>query len=347
MAQPPKRFPYIKTVRARGRTYEYFDTGTMLAGKKVYNRLPPRSDKSWGQVYAGMVAARHARQTIVSVPTVAEISRVYQASDRFRKRSESTQVTYLIYLRQIETHLGMAPVSAVEKRDIKALMATMKDRPGAANMTLLVLRNLFKLAIAEDHIATDPSKGIEELEGEEAEHEPWPLPLLEEALQDPEVRLPVALLYYTAQRIGDVCKMRWSDIRDGYLFVKQQKTRKELDLRIHSELAAILAQTPREAMTILYGPNLRPRRAGTLRDHLQAWARKRGQHVVPHGLRKNAVIALLQMGCSLAETSSMSGQSLRIVEHYAKRRNNRKLSSAAVLRWQGTDGGNGKQEKIG
>jgi hypothetical protein len=56
---------------------------------------------------------------------------------------------------------------------------------------------------------------------------------------------------------------------------------------------------------------------------------------VPHGLRKNAVNALLEAGCSAAEAASISGQSLQMVEHYAKQRAQARLADAAVLKWQG------------
>lgn len=340
---PPKPLPYIKKVRARGRVYEYFDTGKKVDGRRVYNRLPPRSDRSFGQVYAGMVAGRHARANVVSVPTVAVLSRAYQKDPKFVNRAPSTQSTYLTYIKVIEEHIGMASVNQVERRDIQALMDKMADRPSAANMLLLVIRNLFKFAIAREWVEVDPSKHVEKLEEAEEEHDPWPEPLLEMALQDPEMQLAVALHYYTAQRIGDVCKMRWSDIRAGYLYVKQTKTKKELDIRIHSELAEILERTPRTALTILHGRHGKPRKEQTLRAHMQAYAEKHGEHVVPHGLRKNAVIALLEVGCSMAETSSISGQTLQVVEQYARRRNVRRLGSAAILKWEGTDRQHGKQ----
>jgi hypothetical protein len=58
---------------------------------------------------------------------------------------------------------------------------------------------------------------------------------------------------------------------------------------------------------------------------------------VPHGLRKNAVIALLEAGCSSPETAAISGQSLRVVEHYAKERDQSLMADSAVLKWQGTN----------
>lgn len=335
---PRKVFPYIKTVVSRGKTYEYFDTGKNVDGKRVYNRMPHRSDKSWGQVYAGMVAGRTARENTAKLPTLEEVSVMYQRDSKFTKRSEGTQNTYSVYMRVIMRSLGMAEIDAIEKRDIRALLDTMADRPSAANMTLIVLRNIFAYAEKRDLVKVNPVAGVEKSEEADAEHEPWPDDLLAAALADPAVRFPVALLYYTAQRIGDVCKMRWDDIRDGYLYVKQQKGqgRVELDIMLHRDLVAILDEMPRTADTILASHKGKKVRIDTLRDQLQRWARKQGHEIVPHGLRKNAVIALLEVGCTIVETSAISGQSLRIVEYYARRRNVRRIGTKAINKWQGT-----------
>jgi integrase len=339
MATPPKTLAYIKRVTSRGKVYEYFDTGKKTPdGRRILNPLPKRSDRSFGQVYAGMVAGRHARANIRSVPTIADLSRAYQKHAAFTRLAVSSQNTYLIYLKVVERTMGMAEVSAVERRDVQALMDSLAATPGAANMVILVLRNLFKFAIAREYVTVDPTRAVELNEREGDGHEPWPEWLVDAALDDPAVRLPVALLYFTAQRIGDVCKMRWTDIRDGYVAVKQQKTHKPLDIRLHQRLAAIIAETPREAMTVLHGAKNRPMRPATLRWQLQAWAEKQGEEIVPHGLRKNAVNALLECGCSVGETAAISGQSLQMVEHYSRRMNTRSMGSAAILKWQGTDG---------
>jgi hypothetical protein len=59
--------------------------------------------------------------------------------------------------------------------------------------------------------------------------------------------------------------------------------------------------------------------------------------VVPHGLRKNAVNVLLEKGCTAAETAAISGQSLQMVEYYAKQRSQKKLGKVAMLKWQRTE----------
>nr|WP_302053916.1 tyrosine-type recombinase/integrase [Sphingomonas tagetis] len=200
---------------------------------------------------------------------------------------------------------------------------------------LRTTRALYKWARDRQHLDIDPCKGIPLFDSED--YPPWPEALLEAALaaDDASVRLPVALLYYTAQRIGDVCAIRWSDVREGVLSIKQQKTRKELEIPLHRELAAELARHPRRALTIIADDRSRALRPDTVRERLQRFAGKLGYEVVPHGLRKNAVNAMLELGCSAAETAAVTGQSLQMVEHYAKRRSTRKLAQSAILKFEG------------
>ncbi|MBI0474437.1 hypothetical protein D9601_03540 [Sphingomonas sp. MA1305] len=336
MAKPGKPLPYIKTVRSRGKVYEYFVTGKVEGGKPVLRRLPARQDIAFGRAYAGMVAARHARESAPSAIVMSDLIRAYQLTPSFKNRAQRTQSTYVTYMRVVEEEMGNAPVSEVERRDVQALLDKMQDRPGAANMVLAVLRNMFKIALKREWVNADPTRDVEFVERGDATHEPWPEQLLMLALADPKVSLPTALLYYTAQRIGDVCQMRWDAIQDGYLVVTQQKTGKVLEIRVHAALAKLLETAPRDAPTIMHrrGKPLRPE---TLRKRLQAWAANHEAEIVAHGLRKNAVNALLEAGCSVGETAAISGQSLAMVEHYARRRNNRKLGSAAIARWEGAE----------
>jgi integrase len=350
---PRKKVPgypdFIKVVRSRGKVYEYFDTGQTVAGKRIYKAMPPKSDRGYGGTYAALLAARTSRENAHDATTVRDVIRAYQRGDDFKNRvSEGTRSTYLIYLTRIEEEMGDAPLAEVEKGDVRKLMDKLSDTPGAANLTLTVLGRLMAFALERDWIKVDPTKAVKPYPKGDKEHEPWPEDLLEKALAEPSVRLATALLYYTGQRIGDVCKMRWSDIRDGYLYVKQEKTGKELDILLHGELRAILDSTPKDAMTILHGRYMRPMKVQTLRKYLQEFAAKHGEKVVPHGLRKNAVNALLEVGCSTGEVSAITGQSLKVVEHYAKRRNNRRMGTAAVLKWEGgTKRGNRKQLENG
>lgn len=338
MPRKARFLDFVKVVRSKGREYLYFDTGQKdQRGKIIFKRLPGRSAETFGAVYGAMKGARTKRQEIAAQTTLADIINAYHRSDKFRKLSAGTQRTYLIYLNQLSDLMGVAPADEFTKKEAYELLDTMK--PIAANMMALVIRNVYAYARKREMATIDPVKDYEPNEG--GEYEPWPERLLLQALvsDDPDIRLPVALLYYTAQRIGDGCRLRWTDIRDNVVFVTQQKTGKEMEIPVHAELRAILDGVDQSVVsldrTILVSARGKPLNPAVLRKRLQTWAAERGHKIVPHGLRKNAVNALLEAGCSIGETSAISGQSLGLVEHYSKRRDNRKMGKSAIKRWEG------------
>lgn len=337
----PRDLPkHVRRKVAKGKTYYYFDTGTKANGKPVLKRLPDLRDPDFGRMLSAAQSGRTRRGKINGVLTIAGLADLYEKSPEFRKLAPRTRQNYECYLDRARQRLGIAPANELKPQDVRLVHDEMADQTGAANQFVRVLGSLYSWGRKRGHVAAKPTEGVDLFD--ETPHEPWPQWLLEEALQDKEVQLPVALLYYTAQRIGDVCRMRWSDVRDGAIAVKQEKTGKSLSIPFHAELANLLAEQPRDALTILSREGRKLREAG-LRGTLKAWASDRGQEIVPHGLRKNAVIALLECGCSIAETAAISGQTLQMVEHYAKERNQAKLASAAILRWNQT--GTGKPER--
>lgn len=322
---------YVRTKTAKGRTYYYYDTGQLNEnGKLILAPLGPMNG-TFGQRLAMAEASRGRRANTPHVLTLTVLADMYEKSQEFARLADATRDSYSLYLRQAREKLGIAPANEVTAEDLRVVRDKM-DKHGAANQLIRVLGALYSWGRKRGHVTENPVRDVELLD--QGEHEPWPDYLLERALFDARVRLPVAMLYYTAQRIGDVCRMRWSDIRSGCVTLTQQKTGLSLTVPIHRDLAALLDETPKTGLAILQKPTGGPWTPDSLRKHLQAWARAQGAEIVPHGLRKNAVNALLEAGCSSAETAAITGQTLGIVEHYAKRRDRGVLGSAAVLKWE-------------
>jgi hypothetical protein len=73
----------------------------------------------------------------------------------------------------------------------------------------------------------------------------------------------------------------------------------------------------------------------------------RRRRLVFHGLRKSAVVFLLEAGCSDAETASITGQSRDMVERYAKQANQRRLAAAAILKWEAADAARTGNDPVG
>jgi integrase len=327
---------HVKRTKAKGRFYYYFDTGqTDDAGKRIWQRLPDPSDRVFGATYAAMLGHRERRTNVVQQLTLSKLIDLYQASDKFTKMAASTKRLYRLYHGELVDQLGSAPAQLVERKDIILLLDKMADRPGAANMVKRAGGAAYAWARKRGHVTNDPFFEIEEMDT--GEHEPWPDEALQLCLSAPDdiVRLTVHLLYYTAQRIGDVASMTWRDIQDDAIHITQRKTGKPLEIPIHQELAKELARHQRSLTTIIPGKPAESKN-NRLRLAIQAVCAGRGFKVVPHGLRKNAVNALLEAGCSTAETAAISGQSLQVVEYYAKRRSQKKLGKSAMLKWERT-----------
>lgn len=331
-----KGLPHVKHVVARGRDYWYFDTGTTKDGKPIYKRLPSIKDPSFGASYASFMAGRTRRTNVADFMTVSKLVNLYESSPKFAGLAAGTQRLYTIHLRKIEALVGKAPVNELEPRDVTRMMDELAHKAGTANMILSVTGALYKWGRQRHHVLRHVNPVQDVTPFEMGSHDPWPENVLQDALNstDDRIRLATHLLYYTAQRIGDVCKMRWNDIRGDSITVVQDKTDNKLDIALHSALAAELAKTPRRGMTILTNWQDAPISDQPIRKALKKHCATYGLNLVPHGVRKNAVIALLQAGCTVAETASVSGQSFQMVEYYAKLRDQKRLSSAAILKWE-------------
>ena len=115
--------------------------------------------------------------------------------------------------------------------------------------------------------------------------------------------------------------MRWSDIQDGAVFVRQSKTKKELWVPILSDLQTALDAASRHSVFILTNErgtnrwsyrgasaavrNVRER-IGALDYDIPSW-------------RYNAACVLVVAGCSDDLVAAVTGQSPAMVLHYTKK----------------------------
>lgn len=330
MKQP--KLKHVKFVRSRGKVYAYFNTGKKRDGQPIYQRLPDPASVGFYDSYAAMLGARTKRQTVGY--TVADLARDYEYSPKFSGHAKATQELYSKTLRRIALHLGKFPVSALERHHVQKVLDAEMAGPGAHNVFVAVLGLIYKWARERGKTDVEPTKDISRLKI--AEHEPWPLEVLEAALASDNdlTRLAVHLLYFTGQRVGDVVAMRWSNVRDGVLTIVQGKTGKDIVMPLPADLRDELARTTKRGLTILADELGRPYSTEQIRRELQAFTAAMGHKTVPHGLRKNAVNTLLESGSNTGEVSSITGQSLKLVEHYAKRMNRREMAEAAVLKFE-------------
>lgn len=326
MVRKPPRIDHVKHVPSKGRWYSYFNTGQKTAdGQPIRKRLPDWGTPQFWDSYAAFKAAKTKREA--PGYTVASLVDEYRKSPTFSKLAGSTQKNYANQLQKVVDVWGKFPVNELTPKHIRMALEGEGWGAGTRNMVVAVIGVIYKWGRRNERAVINPVQDIER--AELGEHDPWPEHILEAALKadDDLTRLAVHLLYFTGQRIGDVCKLRWTDIRDDHIWVRQTKTGKEVEPPLTAELQAELARHPKSMGPIITGIN-----EMGLRRRLQRYTRALGVETVPHGLRKNAVNALLEAGCTIAEVAAITGQTHQIVEKYAAKVNRRRLGKAAIVK---------------
>lgn len=328
------KLPHIKYVKKSGRVYAYFNTGEKVDGKPVYKRLPDPSAIGFYESYAAEKAVRTKRQA--PAYTVSRFIDEYTRSPSYTGRTDATRKLYRIQLDKFERLLGAEPLSKINASHFRLIIEHEQWGAATKNAFQSAVSALYAWGRRNDKTTISPMADMEK--HQMGQHEPWPDSALDAALaaENDIIRLAVHILYFTGLRIGDACKLRWSDIRNNEITFTPTKTKrygKTLYIPLSAELRTELDRVTKSGLTVLARANGRPIRAEWLRETLQDFTKTHGAETVPHGLRKNAVIALLEAGCTTAETASITGQTMQIIEHYAARVNNRKLGQAAMLKF--------------
>lgn len=328
--------PHVVMVRNRtGRPYLYLQRGrgTDRAGPRI--RLPddPSSPEFW-RAYA---EAMGVKTPPPRTDTVQALAAAWQASPEWAQMAAKTRAEWSRYVSRIVGAWGDLEVRGIEPRHVLALRDAWQETPAAANNLLRCLSVMLAWSVPRGWRGTNPCREIKPLRGGEG-YRPWDWETIEAVRSELRGDLwwVIALALYTGQRQGDVLAMRWDHIRDGLISVKQEKTAKRLMIPLHRDVRPLLASIPRRAVTVVTSSEGRPwTRDGfkaSWNKHKPAILTERG--LVFHGLRKSAVVMLLESGCTDAEVAAITGQSREMIEHYARRVSQSKLAASAILKWE-------------
>ena len=151
---------------------------------------------------------------------------------------------------------------------------------------------------------------------------PWPWDAIEHLATHarPDLWHAGALALFSGQRLSDVLKVMWNDISEGLISVRQGKTGKSLRIPVHRRLASILAGVPRASVYVLTNTRGRPWTVdgfkGSWGDELNRPIMRelRERRLVFHGLRKSAVVTLLEAGATDAKNAPRFVQGLAEIE---------------------------------
>jgi len=335
------RLRYIhQWVDREGRVHRYFR-------RRGYPRVPlpglPGSLEFMTAYQTALAGPRSAAGAGRSKPgsVAAVVAEYFDSQQYFGSKSAGTQRMRRSILGRFCAAHGDKPMALLPAEWIEALLDSKPLH--AARSWLMTLRSLCEFAVKRGWLRTNPAATVklppvrsdgfptwsdDEIAQYEAHHPLGTKP-----------RLALALLLYTAQRRSDVIRMGRQHIRqtpDGEaLYVRQQKTGKELMLPIRPELRAVLAATPSEHLTFLVTATGKPFSGNHFGETFREWCDAAGlpKHCSAHGLRKAACRRLAEAGCSANEIAAISGHaSLDEVARYTKAADQARLARNAIAR---------------
>lgn len=311
-----------------------------LKGRKA-TALPgkPGSAEFLAAYHAAIATPAPARSPAAG--TLNALVASYYRSNRFTDLRPTTQALYRRQIEHFRAKHGSSLVAEMDEDLIRALLEQFPDRPAASNHLLRNLRLLCAHAVDVKMLRRDPTIGFRRrkygvkgyrtwTEAEIAQYEAhWP--------SGSVPRLALAMLLYTGQRRSDVVRIgRMHLSPDGRsIDVRQVKTGRELSIWIHPELAAELAQVPRDQLIFLARPDGTQRTSNGFYNSFVDWCREAGlpPGLAPHGLRKAAARRLAENGSSVHEIAAVTGhKSLQEIAVYTAAAEQAALAKKAMGR---------------
>lgn len=261
----------------------------------------------------------------------------YLGSHPFKAMSPASRKMRRNILDRFREKYGAAPVGELRPEHIGKILAEKAETPPAAKNLLKTLRGFLDWCVSEKMCRVNPTAGLKVKVPSSSGFATW----TEEQIAQFQAahaigtkpRLALELLLCTAQRRADVVLMGKQHLRDGGLFVRQQKTRAELLIPIHQDLRTALDATPLGDLTFLVTSFGKGFTAAGFTNWFREQCKdaKLPKGVSAHGLRKAACRRLAEAGCTNHEIAAISGHAtLAEVQRYTKAADQKRMASTAM-----------------
>ena len=236
----------------------------------------------------------------------------------------------IVLSRRVLPAFGSKPLDRIGPAHVRRWFdAYSRTSPGGANRTLDILRQIMNFAIACGHIETNPTRGVRKnrrtpltrfLSREEigrlhdvleeyAEHGG-------ESLKQADI---IRLLLLTGCRLGEIVRLRWSEVRGDALELVDSKTGPR-KVPLNSQARRILGRQPRGQSPFVFPSPLDASRPHG--DRLRLWYRARREAGIEdvrlHDLRHTHASHAVMNGVPVPVVSRMLGHSnVRMTLRYA------------------------------
>lgn len=244
-----------------------------------------------------------------------------------------------LILKKVLAGAGGIEIAKINRADIIAGRDRRKATPTAANHYINVMRGLFRWAVSEGHMASDPTEGVKgakepKTPGFEAWDEAdikafkakWPLGTRE--------YVALAVVLGTGARRGDASKLGPAHLVDGGIGWTTEKTGTRVRLPVIPELREALEKCPIGATTFITSSIGAPFVKAAFGNWFGRICAAAGVNKSAHGLRKLCATRLADAGASEAELDAALGWSpgSKMASVYTRNRDVERLAARAFSR---------------
>ena len=209
------------------------------------------------------------------------------------------------------------------------------ETPHAWNNLKKALSAVFEYALEHDLVTANPVKAVKKLPTNNPDgHHTWSQAEVEQFRDRHPIgsrqRLALEITLNLGQRRSDVVRIGRQHIRDGLVYIRQQKTKTELIVPMTRQLTECLAHAG--DLTLLLTEWGKPFTAAGFGNFFRKACDDAGlPHCSAHGLRKACATALAEAGASSKQIMSVGGwKNLQDVQIYIEKAEQKRLAQSAI-----------------
>lgn len=312
------------------------EKGFLLDGK----RLPDlKSKEFWPEATKAHEAfIRRGRQGIKDFKALVEAFQS-ETNPFWTKLAASTQRGYRTSGDIIKETWGDDLPVDLTTVDAQDAIDALGETPAKANQFRAFLSRLMAWGASRGYCKTNVVEMTEKIPGGEP-WVPWPNWAFEILLEHAPFHMQMIAMsaFFTGQRQGDVLAMTKPKAGENTIAVRAQKTGNTVWIPIHFAYRKWIDRVPTSDSVMLHaGARATSYKSPDgFRTEWQKLMAKdafkpfREDRIVFHGLRKNAVINLLEVGCTENQVGAICNMSAQMVQHYGREVALRSLAKDAM-----------------
>lgn len=298
------------------------EEGFILGGQ----RLPDFKDPAFWPA-AEKIKARLDRKGHEEAKDFIALVEAFKGHEAYQGLARSTKRGYDYSAELLTLAWGNDPVAELTTVDAQVLIDGLGETPATANQFRAFCSRLIAWGIPRGFSLTNPISHTEKIPGGEP-WKPWPDWAFDTFFEHApfHLLLPAVSVLFTGQRQSDILRMVRPRRADTTMEVKAQKTGGTVWIPIHTEYRHWITKVPAADSTQLH-LGVRGLPYQTTDGFRSEWQRAmntepfkrfREERLVFHGLRKNAVINLLEVGCTENQVGAIVNMSEQMVRHYGQ-----------------------------